>query len=256
MIKYIWGSHYITKTRKSFKAEKNGLTALRTVSEYEIEIFSESGGAVISNGVEYSISKGDILIAVPGDKRQSKPHYECYSVKFLCDDFELASKINEIAGVNHFEDYPSLISQVKEIYSLCGGINKELVIDAKIRTVIATLYENFTKYRLVNHIHRVSGENAKRFISDNFDKKITLSDIASHSGLSSSHLHKVFKELYGISPNDFLIMKRIAFAKSLLLNNLISIDEVAVKCGFSSRAYFDVTFKKITGITPANFRKI
>lgn len=256
MIKYIWGSHYITKTRKSFKTEKNGLTALRTVGEYEIEIFSQSGGTVISNGVEYNICKGDILIAIPGDKRQSKPHYECYSIKFLCDDFELASKINEIAGVNRFEDYPSLITQAKEIYSLSDAINREIAVDAKIRTVIATLYENFTKNKLVNHIHRVSGENAKRFISDNFDKKITLSDIAAYSGLSNSHLHKVFREIYGMSPNDFLIMKRIGYAKSLLLNNLLSIDEVATKCGFSSRAYFDVTFKKITGITPANFRKI
>ena len=58
-----------------------------------------------------------------------------------------------------------------------------------------------------------------------------------------------------MSPGEYLTAKRVENAKSLLVNELISIDEVAEKCGFFSRAYFDVTFKNVTGVTPAGFRK-
>ena len=253
MIKYVLGWHYKTKEHYGLKMEGN-LTPLRTVQEYEIEIYNEPCIRTYRNGSAFSVNKGDVLIALPGDERQSKPHFECYALKFLCDDCEFAAKIKEISGVHSFGDCTLLIEELQSIYDLAGQFNKELLLDAKIRLFLAQLYEKFLEDKTENYIHRVELNNAERFIQENLHQKLTLSEIAHNVGLSSSLLHKIFKEYYNLSPYSFLVSKRMEYAKTILLNNLISIDEIAEKCGFSSRAYFDVTFKKFTGFTPAAFR--
>ena len=254
MIRYIWGDYFKTASVK-LKTTAGGFTRLREVREYEVELYDTDGGISVINGKSYDIKKGNVLIAFPGDLRQSKPDFECYSVKFLCDDTEFISWLKEISGVNNCEKYKELIEVFKEIHFLSGKLGKEILIDARIRTVIAELYDSITEKKVQNNRYKVSLNKALSFINASLAKKINLSDIAEASGLSVSHFHKIFKEAYSMSPCEYLTAKRVENAKSLLVSELISIDEVAEKCGFFSRAYFDVSFKKVTGITPAGFRK-
>lgn len=254
MIKYVWGCYFETKDNEFVKIKKNGYTPLREVCEYEIEVYCSDGGVNVINGKEVHTKKGNILVAFPGDKRQSKPDFECYSLKFLCDDVEFTCKMKEISGVNNYENYLELIEEIKSIYPLAKEINKEIIIDAKIRTIVAALYENISMKKTENFRHITEINKAVDFIGNNLDKKISLDDISAVTGLSAGHFHRLFSEFYSMSPNEYLIHKRIESAKNLLQNELISIDDVAEKCGFASRAYFDVTFKKQTGLTPAGFR--
>ena len=255
MIKYIWGTHYKTNTDTTLKFCTNGFTRQREVREYEIEVYDTDGGTSVINGKSYDILKGNVLIVFPGDVRQSRPPFECYAVKFLCDDSEFISKLKEISGVNHYDTYNEIIENFKEIYSLSFEFNKEMTIDAKIRTALAMLYNGITEKKSKDNPHTPSLNMAISFINANLSQKICLKDIAEASGFSSSHFHKVFKDTYFMSPNEYLTMKRVECAKKLLMNESISIDAIAEKCGFFSRAYFDVSFKKTVGITPASFRK-
>ena len=254
MIKYIWGCYFETRNNKHVKIKKNGYTPLRRVCEYEIEVFFTDGGINVINGKEFYTKKGTVLVAFPGDERQSKPDFECFSLKFLCDDLEFTCKMKEIAGVSSCENHLELIEEIKSVYSLAKEINKEIIIDAKIRSIVASVYENVTKQKVESFKHITAINKAVDFISNNYDKKISLSDVAAVTGLSAGHFHRSFCEFYHMSPNSYIVYKRIESAKNLLQNKLISIDEVAEKCGFASRAYFDVTFKKLTGLTPAGFR--
>ena len=255
MIKYIWGTHYQTATDTTLKICANGYTRPREVREYEIEIYYTDGGISVVNGKSYDILKGNVLIVFPGDVRQSLPPFECYAIKFLCDDAEFISKLKEITGVNHYDPYNEIIESFKEIYSLAFEFNKEMTIDAKIRTSLAMLYSGITEKKSMNNPHTPSLNMALSFINANLSQKTNLKDIAEASGFSTSHFHKVFKDTYFMSPNEYLTMKRVECAKKLLMNESLSIDAIAEKCGFFSRAYFDVSFKKNAGITPASFRR-
>ncbi|MBR5527869.1 MAG: helix-turn-helix transcriptional regulator [Clostridia bacterium] len=256
MIKYVWGCYFETRNNRFVKIKKNGYTPLRKVCEYEIEVYNSEGGISVINGKEFHIKKGNVLVAFPGDQRRSKPDFECYSLKFLCDDIEFTCKMKEIAGINYYENYDEIIKEIESIYLLAAEVDKEIVIDAKIRSVVAALYEKIAMRKSENFKHITVINKAVDFMLNNLDKKISLDDISNAAGLSAGHFHRVFREFYHMSPNDYLIHKRIESAKNLLMNNLISIDEVAEKCGFTSRAYFDVTFKKRTSLTPADFRRI
>jgi AraC-like DNA-binding protein len=59
----------------------------------------------------------------------------------------------------------------------------------------------------------------------------------------------------GVTIGEFVLTRRIEKAKELLAFRELSIESVSYDCGFSSRAYFDNTFKKRVGITPVDYRK-
>lgn len=93
------------------------------------------------------------------------------------------------------------------------------------------------------------------YIKENVDKKITLQELANISGYSLSHFKFVFKESFGITPAEYISLQKISFAEKELQNSDISITDLAHKLCFSSSNYFCTVFKKITGVTPSDYRK-
>lgn len=97
-------------------------------------------------------------------------------------------------------------------------------------------------------------EQAKTFIDTHFSEKITQNEVAKAAFLTPGHLSKVFKKEMGISLNQYISQKRIAQAKELLANSDVDINEVALRSGFSSSSYFITYFRKVTGMTPKEYR--
>ena len=95
---------------------------------------------------------------------------------------------------------------------------------------------------------------AKHFIDKNFAENIHLEDLATAAFLSKFHFIRSFKSLYGTTPYQYLTSVRIRNAKRLLLTH-IPIAEVCMAVGFESVTWFTGLFKKITGTTPAMYRK-
>jgi len=56
-------------------------------------------------------------------------------------------------------------------------------------------------------------------------------------------------------PHQYVTRRRIARARTLLLNNHLSILEIALTCGFSSQSHFAATFRTIVGVTPQRYRR-
>ena len=90
------------------------------------------------------------------------------------------------------------------------------------------------------------------YINTNIDKKIQLSDLATHLSLSVSRLSHVFKEVTGISIINYIIKKRLILAKELLKSGE-NIKSVYNKCGFPDEASFFRYFKKEYNITPKKY---
>lgn len=88
---------------------------------------------------------------------------------------------------------------------------------------------------------------------DNGD--LTIQKLSEKCGISVQHLIRVYKEEYGITPNQALIKIRIAKSKALLLYTNKRVQEVAYQCGFKDPNYFGKVFKKETGLTPREFRE-
>ncbi len=95
---------------------------------------------------------------------------------------------------------------------------------------------------------------AINYIDANYDKPVTLSEIAKASYLSVSRLAHVFKEQMGITIVDYLTSVRIERAKQLLLATDQNCTEICFQVGYNNQSYFTRTFKELVGMTPRRFR--
>ncbi|HHW32037.1 MAG TPA: AraC family transcriptional regulator [Clostridiaceae bacterium] len=96
---------------------------------------------------------------------------------------------------------------------------------------------------------------AVNFINNNFERDISLGDIAKYVFLSPSYFTRAFKEEMGTSPINYLLKVRIERSKELLVESDEKVGEIALSVGFSNQQRFNELFKKHTGMTPLKYRK-
>lgn len=95
----------------------------------------------------------------------------------------------------------------------------------------------------------------KEYLNDNIDKNISLDLIGKDIGISKYYLHRLFTEIYGHTPLEYLTSIRLEKAKSQLQYSKDSIFKIAIECGFDNTSYFSNLFKKHVGVSPTLFRK-
>ena len=136
-----------------------------------------------------------------------------------------------------------------------------LVIGA-INELIGILKEN----KLYTYQVEGLGENENKnvvklktvlqFIRQNFDKEITLDDMADAVGFSTKYFCNFFKNMTGKTPVGYLNVYRIEKACKKLLTTDMPITQIAYSCGFNDLSYFIKTFKQIKNCTPKQYRKV
>jgi two-component system response regulator YesN len=95
---------------------------------------------------------------------------------------------------------------------------------------------------------------AINYIDANYNKPVTLADVARASHLSVSRLAHIFKEQMGITIIDYLTSVRIERAKELLLATDQNCTEICFEVGYNNQSYFTRSFKGFVGMTPRQFR--
>lgn len=75
------------------------------------------------------------------------------------------------------------------------------------------------------------------------------------AGMSEVYFRKLFKQLYHLTPGQYLTAVRVKRTRELLAYPYLTLEECAKQCGFSTVQYFCRVFKEHTGQTPAKYRK-
>jgi len=96
---------------------------------------------------------------------------------------------------------------------------------------------------------------AEAYLREHFAEQLQMSDLARHLGLSRARMFEVFKQATGLTPNDYLVRRRIQQARELLQETERSITDIALATGFSSSQYFSQVFRKYVGVTPSEYRR-
>lgn len=97
---------------------------------------------------------------------------------------------------------------------------------------------------------------AREYMKKHISSDMAVDDIAAACGLSESQFARRFKKTAGVTPADYLQRLRIEEACRILRTSGGSITEIAFKLGFSSSQYFSTVFKRYTGMTPCNYKKM
>lgn len=122
--------------------------------------------------------------------------------------------------------------------------------------IMTTIISNTVQYINV----AVSKKNvliyeAEKFIDENFQNGITVSEVARSVGVSLSYLSRIYKEVTGSTLINLINLKKIEKAKDYLRNTDMKIYEIAEILGFENTTYFSYFFKKNTGMSPKEYKE-
>lgn len=96
---------------------------------------------------------------------------------------------------------------------------------------------------------------AADYIHDRLGEALPLSDVAAHVDLSERHLQRLFRRVFGMTIQQFIIHSRVHAAIHELTHSERSIAEIAMMFGFNDQSAFTNRFRKITGIPPREYRR-
>lgn len=96
--------------------------------------------------------------------------------------------------------------------------------------------------------------SAKNYIDLHFTSIENIASVARESSISEYHFYRLFKQVFDISPYQYITQKKLEFARQLLKDKSLSFTDVAVICGFNDLASFSKNFKKYFGVSPGGFQ--
>ena len=98
-------------------------------------------------------------------------------------------------------------------------------------------------------IHR-----AVELINRRVGEEPSVTELARMVGLSEYHFIRVFRQLMGVTPGQYIIISRMNHAKYLLKTTALSVGEIAAMAGYSSESMFTAAFRRTQGVTPTHYR--
>ena len=100
------------------------------------------------------------------------------------------------------------------------------------------------------------GFRITEYIKENYNQSLVLDEVANLFQLNKCYFCSVLKKEVGQTFSQIVNEIRIEKSKELLIDNKLSILEVALQVGFNNQNYFNMVFKKKMGITPLTYRKL
>jgi two-component system response regulator YesN len=216
----------------------------------EVELF-HPGGDPIADRLR-CVKKIDIdeIVAYYVNLIGDKPIQTTLTGYYLLGDVIVgASKVIEELGGDIHDVIPAVF-QKTTLDEMLGSKEK---FCAGVRFVIEAVI-SFRESRITGK-YQVMIEKAKQYIDGNFaNQDISLHSVASVVNVSPNHFSTVFTQETGENFIEYLTKVRIACAKHLLLSTSMKSADIAYEAGFGDPHYFSFIFKKITGVSPREFR--
>src|SRR6266568_4529467 len=98
-------------------------------------------------------------------------------------------------------------------------------------------------------------ENSIQVMHNHLAEQITLDELADSACLSPFHFSRVFRQMIGLPPGEFLAALRLQTARELLLSTDRSVLDVCFDVGYTSTGTFTTRFSQLVGVSPGNLRR-
>lgn len=229
-------------------------------------------GVFVAEGVEFPVSKNDMVIINPHVQHTEKSwsaspmEYIVLGIDGLTFSFEDMASAQDVISIQTASGevykynmqntyvYAYLNIMLEEISK--KERNYEAVCQNLLEVLLICMLRNnnLSIVKDKNNILNRECTQIKNYLDANYSENITLDMLASITHMNKYYMAHAFTRHTGLSPINYLIQKRIQEGKSLLESTTFSIAQISVTLGFSSQSYFSQVFKKATGKTPIQYR--
>lgn len=236
----------------------------RILDGYYIVFITKGEGVLESARTKASkIKEGTCFFLFPGIWHRYKPHphsgWEEYWVGFKGSYPDQLMQKGIFTPENPFIE----VGMNEELLYLFHDLIRRVIaaevgyrqIITGITLQILGLLNAISKYRKQDTDHQSKLiSKAKFLLQESIENPINLEEMVKELPMGYSKFRKSFKEMTGISPNQYHLDLRLDKAKELLASTNLTINEIAYKTGFGSIFYFSRLFKKKNGVSPKWFR--
>ncbi|KAA0993116.1 helix-turn-helix domain-containing protein [Dyadobacter aurulentus] len=150
----------------------------------------------------------------------------------------------------------NLIREIKEADS--RGPLRNLLVQSRILELLALQIGQFRVPVASSEIFRADEMEKlyqlKDFLDANFLRELTLSQLSRVCLLNEFKVKKGFKALFGLTVFGYLRKLRMEYAKKLLLDSALTVEEVSGRLGYEHAHHFSAAFKNFTGTSPSQFK--
>lgn len=214
------------------------------------------------HGKPYEIGPGSIFIYRPFEEQyygqaNSEPmanywvHFTGYGAHEMLVNAGLSEKTffsvgtrDEIAGL--FERMITEVTDKRTGYELMAA------------SLLLNIVSLITRQLDENSVESTGSSSMKihesvKYIHKYYDRKITVAELAKMSLLSTNRYTNVFKQVTGMSPQQYIIQFRLQKACELMRHTSLNIRQISALTGFDDQLYFSRLFKKYEGMTPSEY---
>jgi two-component system response regulator YesN len=142
--------------------------------------------------------------------------------------------------------------ELSEMFRLYDTSNWRQATDKlkRIASAIVQIHGKEDNHALIAIVNSV-----KRYVDRNISGDVSLTQLSRVTGYNSSYLSRIFKQQTGMTIKEYICKQKLDGIVALFAATNISINEIAAKMGFSTRAYFNNFFRRMTGVSPQEYRR-
>ena len=140
-------------------------------------------------------------------------------------------------------------------------LTSKIYAESLAQTLVLHLLKNYSTadFQPGNFNGGLSGYKLRRsteFINEHLEQNLSLTEIAEAAGLSPFHFARAFRRTTGLTPQQYLMQRRIERAKQLLAHGDLPLVEISLQTGFKNQSHFTTLFRKFTALTPKAWRDL
>ena len=236
---------------------------------YVLNLTIDGAGLIKDGDDRFICKKGDLLLFPP-----NVPHYYhiaphaknwyhqwvyFYPKAYWIEALDWHNSLNKVQrytlAKEYFDEFSGLFLEIIKRTNSNLGVSRMVAVNFLELLLLRRLEICSNSDLNLNLDNRISV--AQIYMRDNLNNpKLSLENIACQVHLSKTRLIHLFQEKLGISPIKWLNQEKLKVARLLLITTDCSINEIALRAGFSDVTYFFRFFKKFEGMTPLQYRSV
>lgn len=221
---------------------------LHTHDHYEIIHYFEGEGLLRSACVDLPLAPGNIILIPPGIPHGTDSR----------DGFRAMMMVGKFENLFTFAE-PTLVrdNEAGDADALARMILRNRLLQGEYLSALEEAYLRFILQNsefedaITQAVRRIANEISERFLEDT----LSPASLLNGSGYAEDYIRAHFKKVVGKTPTEFLTALRIDHAVYMigLYGKVLTLSEIALRCGFSDYVYFSKKFKQYTGLAPRKY---
>ncbi|MEB7384617.1 AraC family transcriptional regulator [Staphylococcus xylosus] len=230
-----------------------------------LHIVTQGEGTFSYAGETYHLTAGDIFLLERGMEVEYKPSFSNPWTYYWVgmNGKQILNYLSRCSIVDSHvilgQDTTDIKNIIKLICKLSQSIesnnSNDILIMQYLYQLVYTLQEKFPKnFSVQVDIVNEDIQHAVDFINTNYQKHITIEDVAKSVNITRSHLYKLFKKNLGCSPKEYLTYIRMYHASQLLIHTSTLISDISRQVGYKDPLLFSKNFTKHFEISASEYR--